>query len=105
MSRITKTQNDTHEEHICSQFPARLWSGYVKIRIDSRRCCSAPRDHITDWLKELRKGSVIRRCTSCWYIRANRIAGDDMEKRLFAPAAAAITMLPLSAADRMKGQI
>jgi len=46
------------------------------------------------WTKPNGEWAIIHRCTRCGFLRANRIAADDDEMRLFTLAARPLTRLP-----------
>jgi hypothetical protein len=114
MSRHNYNNNDT-ETFICrncgmtvsptetggshrNHCPHCLWSLHVDLKKGDRRCgCRGLMEPITVWVKPAREWSIIHRCSSCGFIRANRIAGDDNERILFRLAAQPITMLPFPA--------
>ena len=83
--------------------PSCLWSLHVDLRSGDRRCgCRGLMEPIGIWVRPSGEWSIIHRCTSCGFIRANRIAADDNELRLFALAAKPITRLPFPAVDALE---
>jgi hypothetical protein len=54
-------------------------------------------DPVGIWAKDDGEWSILHRCRSCGFIRANRIAADDDEILLFAIAALPLGRLPFPA--------
>ena len=112
MSRKNMTDNNINTTFLCrncgaavpppesggkmrNHCPHCLWSLHVDLSKGDRRCsCRGLMEPISVWVKPSGEWAVIHRCTSCGFIRANRIAADDNEMLLFSLAAKAITMLP-----------
>ena len=83
--------------------PECLWSRHVDLSKGDRRCgCRGTMEPIGVWVKPSGEWSLIHRCSSCGFIRANRIAADDNEVLLFRLAARPITMLPFPAEQTLK---
>jgi len=75
--------------------PFCLWSAHVDLRIGDRRSgCRGKMQPVGIWIKESGEWAVIHRCTKCGFLRANRVAADDDEMRLFTLAAKPLTRLP-----------
>lgn len=75
--------------------PECLWSVHVDLRPGDRLCgCRGLMAPIGVWTKENGEWALIHRCNSCGFLRANRIAADDDELRLFTLAARPLTRLP-----------
>ncbi len=97
MSRTSHIINITENSFICrscgntvappeaggkmrNHCPSCLWSLHVDLKKGDRRCgCRGLMEPIAVWVKPSKEWSIIHRCTSCGFIRANRIAGDDNE--------------------------
>ncbi len=78
--------------------PKCLWSLHVDLKKGDRRCgCRGLMEPISVWVRQNKEWSIIHRCISCGFIRANRIAADDNEMLIFTLAAKPITMLPFPA--------
>jgi DNA-directed RNA polymerase subunit RPC12/RpoP len=78
--------------------PHCLRSRHVDVRTGDRRSgCRGTMDPVGVWVKEDGEWSVLHRCRSCGFIRANRIASDDNEMLLFAIAALPLSRLPFPA--------
>lgn len=120
MSRTSHIINITENSFICrscgntvappeaggkmrNHCPSCLWSLHVDLKKGDRRCgCRGLMEPIAVWVKPSKEWSIIHRCTSCGFIRANRIAGDDNELLLFSLAAKPITMLPFPAENTLE---
>ena len=57
---------------------------------------------VSVWVKTSGEWALIHRCRNCGFIRANRIAADDNELKLFSIAAKAIAMLPFPAGEALE---
>lgn len=78
--------------------PSCLWSLHVDLLTGDRRAgCRGGMEPIGIWIKGDGEWAVIHRCTRCGMLRANRIAGDDDEVRLFSLAARPLTGMPFPA--------
>lgn len=89
---VSPAESGGHQRNHC---PSCLWSLHVDLRSGDRRCgCRGQMEPIAVWVKPSKEWAVIHRCTSCGFIRTNRIAGDDNELLLFSLAAKPLTMLP-----------
>ena len=62
-------------------------------------------DPVGIWVKEDGEWSILHRCRSCGFIRANRIAADDDEMLLFAIAALPLGRLPFPAVRTLEAII
>ncbi|HUX21461.1 MAG TPA: RNHCP domain-containing protein [Spirochaetia bacterium] len=75
--------------------PRCLWSLHVDLRTGDRHsACKGQMEPVGVWTKEKGEWALIHRCITCGFLRANRIACDDDELRLFALAARPLTRLP-----------
>jgi len=75
--------------------PFCLWSAHVDLRIGDRRSgCRGKMQPVGIWIKENGEWAIIHRCAKCGFLRANRVAADDDEMRLFTLAAKPLTRLP-----------
>jgi len=75
-----------------------LWSLHLDLRPGDRRSgCRGRMEPIGIWIRGDGEWSLIHRCTRCGMIKANRIAGDDDELRLFSLAARPLTDMPFPA--------
>ncbi len=78
--------------------PRCLWSRHVDLRIGDRRSgCRGMMEPVGIWIRKSGEWAVIHRCESCGFLRANRIAADDDEFRLFTLAAKPLASLPFPA--------
>ncbi|MCX7029080.1 MAG: RNHCP domain-containing protein [Spirochaetes bacterium] len=92
---VQPAESGTEHRNHC---PSCLWSLHVDLRSGDRRAgCRGDMEPIGIWIKGDGEWAVIHRCTRCGMLRANRIAGDDDEVRLFSLAARPITGLPFPA--------
>lgn len=67
--------------------PHCLWSSHVDIRSGDRRStCRAPMEPVAIVVRRDGEWSLVHRCTSCGFLRSNRIAGDDNEMILLSIA-------------------
>lgn len=68
--------------------PSCLRSLHVDIKKGDRMSgCRGIMDPVAIWVKESGEWSILHRCRSCGFIRANRVAADDSEPLLLAIAA------------------
>jgi hypothetical protein len=89
---VVPAESGTEHRNHC---PACLWSLHVDCRTGDRRSgCRGEMEPIGVWVKGDGGWAVIHRCTRCGFLRANRIAGDDDELRLFSLAARPLTDMP-----------
>ena len=89
---ISPPESGSEQRNHC---PRCLWSLHVDLRIGDRHsACRGLMEPVGIWTKENGEWAVIHRCVSCGFLRANRIAADDDELRLFALAARPLTRLP-----------
>ncbi|MCF7934418.1 MAG: RNHCP domain-containing protein [Spirochaetia bacterium] len=112
MSRITHESSVTDSPFICchcgaivtptdmnrtirNHCPTCLWSLHADLRTGDRRSsCRGPMEPIAVWARPSNEWSIIHRCTSCGFLRTNRIAADDNELLLYLLAARALSALP-----------
>lgn len=89
---IVPPESGTEQRNHC---PRCLWSRHVDLRTGDRLCsCRGMMEPIGVWARSKGEWAVIHRCTSCGFVRINRIAPDDDEVRLFSLAARPITSMP-----------
>lgn len=89
---VEPTQSGTAQRNHCPQC---LWSLHVDLRPGDRQCgCRGQMEPVAVWTKENGEWAIIHRCVRCGFLRANRIAADDDELRLFVLAASPLTRLP-----------
>ena len=61
---------------------------------DRRSGCKGLMEPIAIWVLRRGEWALVHRCTSCGFIRTNRIAGDDNDMVLFSLAAKPMVSLP-----------
>jgi hypothetical protein len=92
---VAPAESGTEHRNHC---PFCLWSLHADLRPGDRRSgCRGEMEPIGIWIKGDGEWAVIHRCTRCGFLRANRIAGDDDEVRLFSMAARPLTDMPFPA--------
>jgi len=75
--------------------PRCLWSRHMDVRVGDRLSgCRGMMEPVGIWIKKSGEWSIIHRCETCGHLRANRVAADDDELRLFTLAAKPIAQLP-----------
>lgn len=75
--------------------PHCLFSLHVDLAVGDRRSgCRGLMEPVGVWTKENGEWAIIHRCRRCGFLRANRIASDDDELRLFMLAARPLMRLP-----------
>jgi hypothetical protein len=78
--------------------PHCLRSRHLDVKTGDRKSgCRGTMDPVGIWVKDSGEWSILHRCRSCGFIRANRMAGDDNEMLLFAIAALPLSRLPFPA--------
>lgn len=89
---ISPPESGSEQRNHC---PRCLWSLHIDLRIGDRRSsCRGMMEPVGIWTKDNGEWAVIHRCVACGFLRANRIAADDDELRLFALAARPLANLP-----------
>jgi hypothetical protein len=92
---VAPTESGTEHRNHC---PFCLWSVHVDLRPGDRRAgCRGDMEPIGIWIRGDGEWALIHRCARCGFLRANRIAGDDDELRLFGLAARPLTDMPFPA--------
>ena len=87
----TQAIGTQHRNHC----PWCLWSLHVDEEPGDRASgCRALMEPVGVWVKRSGEWSIIHRCTACGELRANRIAGDDVDWALMALAAKALANPP-----------
>lgn len=89
---VAPAESGTEHRNHC---PFCLWSLHVDLRPGDRRSgCRGEMEPIGIWIRGNGEWALIHRCTRCGFLRANRIAGDDHELKLFGLAARPLTDMP-----------
>jgi len=84
--------NGTEHRNHC---PLCLWSLHVDQRPGDRSSgCHGEMEPIAVWIRTDGEWAIVHRCRRCGLLRANRIAGDDDEVRLFGLAARPLMDMP-----------